>query len=229
MYGYHVVAAILGTVLGLISYVPYYRDIFNRSIKPHFFTWFIWAILTGITASIQFATGGGVGAMVAAVESICCTGVAIAAFFWGEKDITKSDWACLILALIAIFLWLVINQPLLSILFVVSAEKSDWACLILALIAIFLWLVINQPLLSILFVVSADLLGFIPTFRKSFWRPHEENASQFGISASHWLVSIFALESLAFVEWFYPAAIAAMDVALVAMLLIRRRQLDQNS
>ncbi|HEY4520826.1 MAG TPA: hypothetical protein VJL57_00300 [Candidatus Paceibacterota bacterium] len=195
MYGYHVVAAILGTVLGLISYVPYYRDIFNRSIKPHFFTWFIWAILTGITASIQFATGGGVGAMVAAVESICCTGVAIAAFFWGEKDITKSDWACLILALIAIFLWLVINQPLLSILF----------------------------------VVSADLLGFIPTFRKSFWRPHEENASQFGISASHWLVSIFALESLAFVEWFYPAAIAAMDVALVAMLLIRRRQLDQNS
>src|SRR3989344_6853127 len=195
MYGYHVVAAILGTVLGLISYVPYYRDIFNRSIKPHFFTCFIWAILTGITASIQFATGGGVGAAVAAVESVCCTGVAVAAFFWGEKDITRSDWACLILALIAIFLWLVVNQPLLSILF----------------------------------VVTADLLGFIPTFRKSFIRPQEENASQFGISASHWLVSLFALESLAFVEWFYPVAIAAMDISLVAMLLIRRRQLDQNS
>src|SRR3989344_4094694 len=122
LHNYHIVAAFLGAGLGLISYIPYYRDIFNRSIKPHFFTWFIWAILTGITASIQFATGGGVGAVVAAVESICCTGVAIAAFFWGEKDITKSDWACLILALIAFSCGFALNHPLFSILFVVSAD-----------------------------------------------------------------------------------------------------------
>lgn len=194
MYDHHALAALIGASLGVVSFVPYYRDIFNGSTKPHFFTWFIWTVLTGLTALIQGTTGGGVGAAVAAVECVCCGGVALLSFFRGEKDITRSDWVCLILGMIAIILWLVVHQPLLSVLL----------------------------------VVSADLLGFIPTFRKSFSKPHEETALQFGLSAAHWITSIFALQSLAFIEWLYPAAISAMDSALVTMLLIRRKQLNTS-
>jgi len=192
---FHVVAAFGGATLGIVSFIPYYRDIFNGSTKPHLFTWAIWTLLTGLTAVIQGSTGGGIGAMVAAVESVSCLGVALLSITRGEKEITRSDWACLVLGLLAIVLWLLVHQPLL---------------------AVFL-------------VVTADLMGFVPTFRKSFYRPHEETALQFGISASHWAVSIFALRSLALVEWLYPAAIATMDSALVIMLLARRRQLARTA
>lgn len=190
-YDYHVVAAAVGATLGIVSFVPYYRDVLNRSTKPHLFTWIVWTVLTGLTALIQAAEGGGVGALVAAVESVSCLGVALLAIRSGEKNITRFDWICFALALLAIVLWLLAHQPLL---------------------AVFL-------------VVAADGLGFAPTFRKSFYKPHEETALQFGLSAAHWMIAIVALQSLTLANWLYPAVISTFDSALVIMLFIRRRQL----
>ena len=191
MLDYHVVATYLGSVLGIASFVPYYRDILNGSTKPHLFTWIVWTILTGLTFLIQSAGGGGIGAWVTGVESASCFGVAFLAISRGDKNITGFDWVCFVLSLLAIATWLFAHQPLLAVLL----------------------------------VIAADALGFAPTFRKSYWKPQEETALQFGLSSVHWAVGVIALQSLVLVNWLYPAAISMFDMALVITLLIRRRQL----
>lgn len=195
IYDYHVVFAVLGSLLGLLSFLPYFRDIFRGTTKPHIFTWFVWTLLTGITFFIQLAEGGGVGAWVSGVESLCCGAVAVFAYTRGEKEITLFDWICFCMALLAVGAWLFAHQPLLAVIL----------------------------------VVCADALGFAPTFRKSYWKPHEETALQYGTSALHWSFGVVALQSFVLVNWLYPAAISILDIALVAVLLIRRRQLKTVS
>ncbi len=122
IYDYHVVFATLGTGIGLLSFVPYFRDILNNSTKPHVFSWFIWSLLVGVTFLIQVAEGGGIGAVVTGIEALCCAAVTVFAYTRGEKNITRSDWVCLCLALLAIVLWRLAHQPLLAVLLVICAD-----------------------------------------------------------------------------------------------------------
>ena len=192
IYDYHVVFAVAGSALGLLSFVFYFRDIFRGITKPHIFTWIVWTLLTGLTSLIQFSEGGGAGAWVAGVESLSCLGVAVLAYSRGEKDITLTDWICFGGALLAIGVWLLADQPLTAVLL----------------------------------VISADALGFAPTFRKSYNKPHEETVSMYTLSASHWIFSIIALQALTLTTVLYPAVISLLDITLVATLLLRRKQLS---
>lgn len=191
IYDYHVVFAVAGSALGLLSFVFYFKDIFRGLTKPHIFTWIVWTLLTGLTSLIQFSEGGGAGAWVAGVESLSCLGVAILAYSQGEKDITRIDWICFVGALLATAVWLLADQPLVAVLL----------------------------------IISADALGFAPTFRKSYTKPDEETVSMYTLSASHWILSIIALQALTLTTVLYPAVISLLDLTLVATLLTRRRQL----
>lgn len=190
-YDYHIVLAAAGAVIGLLSYPLYFRDIIAGSTKPHVFSWFIWTLLTGITFLIQISEHAGAGSVVTGIESVCCLSVTVFAYTRGEKNITRSDWVCFVLALIAVVLWQLAHQPLLAV-----------------------WL-----------VICADILGYIPTLRKSYLRPNEETASQFVLSAVHWVFSIAALQVFLLTTWLYPAWMATFDAVLVATILIRRGQL----
>src|SRR5665213_2043268 len=58
----------------------------------------------------------------------------------------------------------------------------DWLCLIGAGIGLLLWFLTNNPLLAIILITFIDMLGFIPTFRKSISRPYEETAFTYTMS-----------------------------------------------
>ncbi len=103
--------------------------------------------------------------------------------------------------------------------------RSDWLCLIGAFVAIALWLVTNDPLNAVLIAVVINILGIVPTFRKSYVRPWEESLSMWSLDALKYTVSIFALESFNLTTALFPAGIVLTNGALIAMLLLRRRQL----
>ena len=48
-------------IIGFISYLPYFRDIFKGKTKPHAFSWLIWAILTAIGFAGQISDNAGPG------------------------------------------------------------------------------------------------------------------------------------------------------------------------
>jgi len=112
------IIAIIATLLVIIGYIPYFKDIFARKTKPHLYTWLIWAITQG-TATVALLYGGGkFGGMSLIVGTILLLFVVILSFKYGTKDIKISDKIILILALFAIVFWWQLDNPLIAVLIV---------------------------------------------------------------------------------------------------------------
>lgn len=101
----------------------------------------------------------------------------------------------------------------------------DWLCLLGAGIAILFWFITKDPLISIILITLIDMLGFIPTFRKSFINPHEETASTFFLSGLTWAISLFALNNVTIVTALYPISLVISNWLFVGMVLLRKKQL----
>lgn len=113
--------AILGTlaiVIAVISYVPYFRDIFTGRTKPHAFTWLVWAILNGVAFAGQIHDKGGAGAWAMGFTTLATFSIFLLALFKGEKDIRRFDWICLIAAVLSLLPWLITNDPLISVVLI---------------------------------------------------------------------------------------------------------------
>lgn len=112
------IISIIAVLLTFIAYVPYIRDTLRGKTTPHVYTWFIWGLVTAIAFGLQVGAGAGVGSWVTLAVVIACFLVFILGLRNGRKDITKLDTIFLILSFIALFLWLVVKQPVLSVLLV---------------------------------------------------------------------------------------------------------------
>lgn len=100
--------------------------------------------------------------------------------------------------------------------------KSDALFLVLALLSLGLWIFAKQPVLSIILIVTTDILGFIPTVRKSWNQPYSETLSTYQITAFRHGLSIFALQQFNILTVLYPIAWVAANAAFSVMLMIRR-------
>ncbi|MHC1716290.1 MAG: hypothetical protein AB9915_00110 [Candidatus Dojkabacteria bacterium] len=116
------VVTIIAVLIALGGYIPYIKDCIKGKTKPHVVSWFIWALVSFIAFGIQFLNQGGAGSFINLFMGIICTIVFIFALRNGTKDVTKFDIISFILALIAIILWLVVKQPLWSIILVIFID-----------------------------------------------------------------------------------------------------------
>jgi len=116
------IVAIIAMLIALIGYIPYIRDCIKGKTKPHVITWFTWALVSFLAFGIQFFNEGGFGSFINLFMGIICTVIFIFGLRSGTKDITRTDWIAFVLALIAIGLWLIVKQPLLSIILVVFID-----------------------------------------------------------------------------------------------------------
>ena len=105
-----------------MAYVPYYRDILRGKTHPHIYSWALWGLLTLLIVALQVKGGAGPATLVTAAAGLLCAGVTILAFKNGKRDITHSDTVVAIMGLLAIGFWLIIKQPVISIVLVVVAD-----------------------------------------------------------------------------------------------------------
>ena len=191
MIDYKIILGVLAILIGLISYVPYFRNIFSGRTKPHAFSWFVWAILTGIAFAAQVVEHGGAGAWVTGFTAFICFVVFLLALYKGKRDFPLFDWLCLVSAFVAMGLW--------------------WYA--------------KDPTGSVILITITDALAFLPTFRKGYYKPREETATTFALSATKFFVALFALEAFTFVTVLYPASLVIMNGAFVVLLCVRRKKL----
>lgn len=191
MLDYKILLGLIATVIGFISYLPYFRDVLKGKTKPHVFSWFVWGLLAAITFFAQLVKGGGAGAWATGMTAAIAFSIAIIAIFRGEKDI----------------------------------KIIDWLSLFSACIGLILWVLTSNPLLAVVTVVVADVFAFSITFRKAFYKPHEETASTFALSALKWVIALFALESFNLTTALDPMWLILANTSFVAMVLLRRRSL----
>lgn len=188
-----IILSIIAIFLTLLGHASYIRNVLRGKTTPHVYTWFIWGIITSITYGLQVSAGAGVGSWVTLTVAIICFFVFILGLKNGKKDITKLD----------------------TIFFILS------------FVALFLWLIAKQPVLSVILATSIDMLGFVPTIRKSWNKPYSETLFLYGISFFRHFVSFFALQQYNIVTWLFPVSWIVANGLFSVMLIIRRRQVGK--
>lgn len=106
-------------LVGLVGYLFYMHGIWYGSIKPHFFSWFVWGVLTSIAFVAQVAAGAGPGAWVTGFTAVMCfffAGLGLRAH--ARELIARSDWFFFIGAFLAIPVWYVTGNPLWSVIMI---------------------------------------------------------------------------------------------------------------
>ncbi len=106
----------------------------------------------------------------------------------------------------------------------VEYDKYDWWALIGGLVGGILWWMTSNPLYAIILVSISDVIAIIPTLRKAYKKPYEENLPGFIVALPAYILAILATESLSVTTWLYPVSIIVIDVVLVLLIIIRRRK-----
>ncbi len=104
-----------------------------------------------------------------------------------------------------------------------NITRSDWISFVSALAIIPVWYFTSNPLLAIILVTLIDMLGFYPTFRKSWAKPTEELPFTYILSAIKFFVAMCALDHFSWITALYPASLVIMDTAFVVMIAWRKR------
>lgn len=106
---------------------------------------------------------------------------------------------------------------------------TDWIFFLGALSSMPVWWLTNDPTWSVLVLTIVDLLGFGPTIRKSYEKPHEESALFFTWFAIRNALVLLALESYSVATSVFPAVIGLACVLVVILIMLRRQSLRKNT
>lgn len=120
------VAGIVAAVLSVLSYVPYFADMYRGRTKPRPYTWLVWGITTGTAAAGAWYGGGGFGAVPLLVWTALTFFVFFLSLRFGTKNITRTDALFLILALSAIVLWWQLKNPVLAVTLVTIVDALGY-------------------------------------------------------------------------------------------------------
>jgi len=122
-----IILGYLASVIALIAYTLYIRNILINRTKPHAFSWLLWGLLTGIVFIAQTLEGGGAGAWVTGVSSIACFIIGILAFSKDTRGFLLFDWVFLGAALLALSFWFFVKDITTSVIIVTLVDVLGYA------------------------------------------------------------------------------------------------------
>jgi hypothetical protein len=109
-------------IIGLLSYIAYFKSIFNGKTKPHIFSWGIWSIVGMVAFAAQLAGWWGWGSMMLWFTACVCVAITFLSLKYGDTQIDTLDIISLICALMAIVLWKITTNPFYASLFAMFAD-----------------------------------------------------------------------------------------------------------
>jgi hypothetical protein len=113
---------IASSILAVVCFAPYIKDIFLRKTEPHRYSWLVWTILQTVGVMAQLKEGAGYGAWALAIGAVFCFFIFLLSFKFGTKNISKFDIACLLASLCAIAIYFFISNPIWAIVAVASID-----------------------------------------------------------------------------------------------------------
>ncbi len=103
--------------------------------------------------------------------------------------------------------------------------RGDWITFVVALCAIPLWVMTKTPVYSVILVCVIDTIGYFPTIRKSWHKPHQEVWSGYVASSLCAFFAVLAVENYTLSTWLYSAVLAFSNAAMALFLVLRRRHI----
>lgn len=116
---------LLSLTLGLTGTFAYIRDMFRGKSKPNLITWGLWGTVPLIaTGAALTAHADGWATVRIFMSGFGPLLVFITAFFIPQSywKLTRFDFSCGLFSLIAVVLWLIVDLPVIAILFAAMAD-----------------------------------------------------------------------------------------------------------
>ncbi|OHA79772.1 MAG: hypothetical protein A2675_04155 [Candidatus Yonathbacteria bacterium RIFCSPHIGHO2_01_FULL_51_10] len=113
---------IASTILAVVCFAPYIKDVLLRKTEPYRYSWLVWTILQTVGVMAQLKDGAGYGAWALAVGAVFCFAIFLLSFKFGTKNITKFDAGCLVASLGAIIIYFLISNPVWAIIVVATID-----------------------------------------------------------------------------------------------------------
>jgi len=100
--------------------------------------------------------------------------------------------------------------------------RSDTWSFVGALVAIPAWIATANPLAAVIILTVIETLGFVPTYRKAYRKPHDESAFAFSLTILKYALAFFAMEAYSLTTLLFPCAVVLLSVVLIAEIAWRR-------
>lgn len=100
---------------------------------------------------------------------------------------------------------------------------SDTIFFLFALVSVALWLLAKQPVLAAVLTTLTDVLGFVPTIRKSWNKPYSETLSFYLLNTVRFALAVFALQQYTIPTALYPIVWCIGNGMFALMLYVRRK------
>ncbi len=107
----------------------------------------------------------------------------------------------------------------------ISITKTDWLFFLSALASLPFWYFTSDPLWAVVVLTAVDLLGFVPTIRKAYDFPYEENIPFFLLFMARNTFALLALEHYSVTTVLFPLSVSSACLLLVIMVSYRRKSL----
>lgn len=119
--------SLIAIVITLTAFIPYIREIFRGTIRPHIFSWVIWGVTTLLIFLAQLEDNGGAGTWPIGVSASITIFIAYLAYLKrADVTITRADWLFFIAALLSLPLWYWTSDPLWAVILLTAIDVAGF-------------------------------------------------------------------------------------------------------
>lgn len=120
---YKEIFSAIAMVITFVAFYPYLRGVLQNSIRPHVFSWVIWATTTLAVFLAQVQSQGGVGALPIGLSGIITAVIAVLAYVKRtDVSITRLDWLFFISAMASLPLWYFTSDPMWAVVVLTAVD-----------------------------------------------------------------------------------------------------------
>jgi hypothetical protein len=98
-------------------------------------------------------------------------------------------------------------------------NRFDRFCVSGVIISLFLWWQFGSPLIALLLNILIDLLGALPTIKKTYYEPEKEDILTWSVYLLGSTFNLFAVEGWTFALAIFPLYIFSINLIIVALIL----------
>ncbi|MBV6447760.1 MAG: hypothetical protein FCKEOINB_01396 [Nitrosomonas sp.] len=124
---YKEILSLIAIAITLAAFIPYIREIFRGSVKPHIFSWVIWGATTLLIFLAQLEDNGGAGTWPIGVSATITIFIAYLAYTKrADVTITRTDWLFFAAALLSLPLWYWTSDPLWAVVLLTAIDVAGF-------------------------------------------------------------------------------------------------------